>query len=411
MRIVVHDYAGHPFQFDLSRNLARRGHTVHHLYFAGDPGPKGRAESDGRDPEGLTVLPVGIDRPYAKADFIGRWRNDKLYGAATAEHIRQIAPDIVVSGNAPLDSQNLIIAASQDCGAAFVNWIQDFYGVAIERLLSRRWLGAGRLIARHYREMERRQLMDSDAVILISENFRRYLPEPLRRTAAVAVIPNWGALADIPLRPKHNRFAGLHHLEDKFVFLYSGTLGLKHNPDFLIALADAFADQHEVKVVIAATGMGRERLQADLTAKPRSNLVLLPLQAFEDLPDMLGAADVLVAVLEREAGEFSVPSKVLSYMCAGRPILLSAPPTNFASKIILEHGVGDVVEPDDLWAFIKAAKDLHQNPQRRARLGAAGRAYAESHFELDGIVDQFEAVFASAISSSQRRRDRRAKAA
>ena len=32
MRIFVHDYAGHPFQIELSRSLAARGHLVEHTY-------------------------------------------------------------------------------------------------------------------------------------------------------------------------------------------------------------------------------------------------------------------------------------------------------------------------------------------------------------------------------------------
>lgn len=32
LRILVHDFAGHPFQIDLSRALARRGHVVRHVY-------------------------------------------------------------------------------------------------------------------------------------------------------------------------------------------------------------------------------------------------------------------------------------------------------------------------------------------------------------------------------------------
>ena len=34
MRILVHDYAGHPFQVQLSRALAQRGHDVLHAYCA-----------------------------------------------------------------------------------------------------------------------------------------------------------------------------------------------------------------------------------------------------------------------------------------------------------------------------------------------------------------------------------------
>ena len=41
MKIFIHDYAGHPFQVDLSKKLAQKGYEVFHAYFAVDAGPKG----------------------------------------------------------------------------------------------------------------------------------------------------------------------------------------------------------------------------------------------------------------------------------------------------------------------------------------------------------------------------------
>src|SRR5450631_3453912 len=40
-RILLNDYCGHPFQVELSRELARRGHEVLHVYSADDQTPKG----------------------------------------------------------------------------------------------------------------------------------------------------------------------------------------------------------------------------------------------------------------------------------------------------------------------------------------------------------------------------------
>ena len=34
MHIQVHDFSGHPFQAELSRELATRGHSVDHVYSA-----------------------------------------------------------------------------------------------------------------------------------------------------------------------------------------------------------------------------------------------------------------------------------------------------------------------------------------------------------------------------------------
>jgi glycosyltransferase involved in cell wall biosynthesis len=124
-------------------------------------------------------------------------------------------------------------------------------------------------------------------------------------------------------------------------------------------------------------------------------------QPFEVLPDVLGTADVLLAVLERDAGTFSVPSKVLTYMCSGRPLLLSVPPENLAARIVEGQAAGLVVAPEDDRQFVNAALAYLDDPHMRAEYGANGRSYAEENFDIDIITDRFESVFEMARSSQQ----------
>ena len=49
-------------------------------------------------------------------------------------------------------------------------------------------------------------------------------------------------------------------------------------------------------------------------------------------------------MIEADAGKFAVPSKVPSYMCAGRPILLAAPKENLAARTVARANAGIVVE-------------------------------------------------------------------
>ena len=76
--------------------------------------------------------------------------------------------------------------------------------------------------------------------------------------------------------------------------------------------------------------MGFDRLDSQAL----KNLTTLPLQTFGVYAEVLGSADVLVGMIEPDAGRFSVPSKILSYLCACRPIVLSAPLDNLAATII-----------------------------------------------------------------------------
>ena len=69
MRIVVNDYSGHPFQIELSRELARRGHSVLHLYSADFQTPKGDLLRKPEDPDGFAIKGVTLGEPFQKLCF------------------------------------------------------------------------------------------------------------------------------------------------------------------------------------------------------------------------------------------------------------------------------------------------------------------------------------------------------
>jgi putative colanic acid biosynthesis glycosyltransferase WcaI len=105
---------------------------------------------------------------------------------------------------------------------------------------------------------------------------------------------------------------------------------------------------------------------------------------------VLGSADVLTAILEPDAGVFSVPSKVLTYLCARRPLLLAVPAENLAAKIVDQNKAGLVVDPKDVQSFLKSADRLRREERQREIFANNARAYAESHFEIQAIADKFE---------------------
>src|SRR5690349_14240024 len=126
-KVIVHDYAGHPFQVELSRELARRGWTVVHAFFADDAGPKGELERRADDPAGLSFAGIRLPGGYAKGALVRRRFADLAYGRAVATLIRQQRPQIVISGNTPTEAQSLVSHACGETGARFIAWIQDFY--------------------------------------------------------------------------------------------------------------------------------------------------------------------------------------------------------------------------------------------------------------------------------------------
>ena len=397
--IFLHDYAGHPFQAELSRALAARGHRVTHAYFAADSGPKGALARTADDPETLSFAPIDIGAPYTKASFVRRRFLDLDYGRAAAAAIAAARPEIVISGNTPTEAQSFIVKAARACGASFVYWCQDFYSIAVSKILARKLPVVGAGVGLYYTALERAQMRSADAVVLITEDFaaqtRAWGVDPAR----VHVIPNWGAIDRIPQLDKNNAWAREHGLSGGRTVMYTGTLGLKHNPALLADLARRYRNDDRVRVVVVAAGVGVAALEQAKADEKLDNLVLLGLQPFERLAETLATADVLAAVIERDAGIFSVPSKVLNYLCAGRPVLLAAPHENLAARIVGAEGCGLTVEPEDRDGWLAAADALLGDEARRTVAGDAARRYAERHFVLAAVADRFEAVLAAATAS------------
>ena len=393
-RILIHDFAGHPFQIDLSRALAERGHEVLHVYCASYTSGKGRFDV-GEDDLSLEVVALPVGRQFARYAPARRVVQEIAYGRRFAAEAERFRPDVVVACNVPLLAQTEAARWLRRAGVPWVFWMQDLYSVAAGAEAQNRAGRLGQVAGQGFEWLERRLVSQAAHVVAITEDFRPHLGRWGLDRQHCTVIENWAPLADLPRRRRDNAWRWNQGLGDRFVFLYSGTLGLKHRPELLYELADQHRDDAEV--VVISEGRGEARLRELQAARPQPNLRLLPFQPIEEYPEVLGAADVLVALLEPTAGKFSVPSKVLSYLCAGRPILGAIPVDNLAARTIRRAGAGVVVRPDDSEAFFLAAKQLRNETGLRTASGVRARAYAEATFDTDRITDRFVTVITDAL--------------
>ena len=401
MRIVLHDYSGHPFQIQLARELAQRGHEVLHLYSSAVQTPHGALEQRADDAVGFTVAAIDPGEPLPKYHYVRRFLHERRYGTMLRQQIAHFRPNAVLFSNTPPDAMAAPARWCLSQHIPYLFWLQDIYSEAITRLVIGK---LGRLawpVGWHYRRLEATLLRQATAVVVISEDFKGLLGKWGVAPDRIATIENWAPLGELPPRPHDNEFARAHDLVGKTVFLYSGTLGLKHNPALLSDLAICLANRDECRVVVVSEGLGADFLRREKLDKSLDNLVLLPFQPFARLPDVLGSADVVVAILEPDAGVFSVPSKVLSYHCAGRALLGAMPAENLAARLIVREKSGLLVDPRDRAGFFAAARQLLDDRTGREQMGRRARFYAERAFDIGTIASRFEEQLRGAAIRSQ----------
>jgi colanic acid biosynthesis glycosyl transferase WcaI len=189
-------------------------------------------------------------------------------------------------------------------------------------------------------------------VVVISPDFRA-AAAALAPTVSdrIEVVQNWAPLDDVIPRPKVNPWSRRHGIADRKVVLYSGTPGHKHDLRLLLETAERLRGRPEVRVVVVSEG-ARRRLVGKRGARPRSSqpggfpvpTVQHPVRRSRQCGHSSGDAR------ERRRSLLG-SSKILSYMCAGKPIVLLAPRQNLSSTIIRNSNAGLCHEPIEGQAF------------------------------------------------------------
>lgn len=400
MRLNVHDFSGHPFQVELSRSLAARGHEVLHGFATQYVTGHGRLDVGPEDPESLRIEGLTCRAPMVKYSPVGRARFELSYASAWQAELERERFDVVVACNVPLIALDRMRRFFARRRQPWVMWHQDLYSLGVGAEAERKLPGPMAQVARtRFERMEAAQVRAANAVVPITEEMvRRYADWGVAGRQGIHVIPNWAPLDDVAPGVRDNTWARRHRLPEQALrLMYAGTLGRKHNPLLLLELLDtcraAGIDAH---LTVVSEGVGADDLAA--AAGARDDLLLLGYQPADAVSDMLASADVSIALLEPDAAEFSVPSKVLTYLAAGRPILALVPLGNpCAADVTAAGGFAAPPSSTGVQAAATWLTDLATDRLRLARIGQQARALACQRFDIARITDRFEGLLAGAM--------------
>jgi len=212
-----------------------------------------------------------------------------------------------------------------------------------------------------------------------------------------------------PLPPSAEYREALGVPGDAFVVLFAGSMGLKQGLMNVVEAArqvrNRGPEQRPIVWVLVGDGETRGRLdqftkQHDLGAVVR----LLPFQPAEEMSQMFAAADVLLLNQLASVKDTVVPSKLLTYMAAGRPVLAAVNRSSQGAEILLEANGGLLVEPEEPLALVRGVEALiDAGPGPLAAMGACNRAYAEQHFDQRTILAEHEKLILGHLSHTHRR--------
>ncbi len=240
--------------------------------------------------------------------------------------------------------------------------------------------------------LERFLYRRADQMMVNSPGFIEHIQA--RGGGDVALIPNGADMHMFDPVSDGGDFRREHGLEGKFVVLYAGAHGLSNDLGVLLKAAGQLRDRAEIAIVLLGDGKDKPALVAQAAELELNNVHFLPPVPKSEMAQALAAADACVAILKPiEMYKTVYPNKVFDYMAAGRPVVLAI--DGVVRDVVEKAGAGSFAQPGNPDAVAAAIRAMAADPAEACRMGLAGRAYLEVHFDRTKLAEQFEELLES----------------
>ncbi len=223
-----------------------------------------------------------------------------------------------------------------------------------------------------------------------SESNKKFLAEYGASLEKLYVIPNWTDTDYIKPLPKNNEFRKMYNFNKSFVVSFAGNMGTSQDMQIIIKAAEKLRSYEKINFFLVGNGVERSGAEEEVAKKDLKNVVFAPMQPRKKYPLVLAASDISLITLKKEVVTPVVPSKLLSIMASGRPVIASLNLNGDVPGIINEAKCGIVVSPDDPERLVEAILKLYQNPKLCDEMGINGRKYVEENFSIKSCVSMYE---------------------
>ncbi|HLO17037.1 MAG TPA: glycosyltransferase family 4 protein [Anaerolineales bacterium] len=291
--------------------------------------------------------------------------------------------DVVYGNTWPIFAQGLLMLVCKLRHMPLVLSVQDLYPESL--LAQKRGIKKNSFLYSLLHWLDVQITRNCAGLIVISERFKEaYVNDRRISEDKITVIPNWiddsQAVTTSPrddIRKKHNVPT------DAFLVIYGGNIGMAAGIENLIEAFQHLLAQENIYLLLAGAGSSLPDC-LDLIRKRQLERVKIhsPWQVSDTYP-LLSAADLCILPTQGEQSLVSVPSKLLSYMLAGRCILALATPGSETARILLDSQAGWVISTNDSISLANSISKISRlSSAERDRPGEAGRNFVLKHFSI-----------------------------
>ena len=195
-------------------------------------------------------------------------------------------------------------------------------------------------------------------------------------------------------------FRRKYDLGDKFLVTHSGNMGVKQGLDVIVDAAALGRADDSLLFLCVGDGADCERIKRRAADLDLGNVRFLPLLDAEDFRGLMAASGICLVTQQQSVSEIAFPSKIVTYLAAGRPVIASVNPQCEVTRVMRESGAGTVVASEDPAALRDAIRALRRGDLRKA--GENAREYACARWSSARVLGELERSLTAAQDPAMR---------
>ncbi len=236
-------------------------------------------------------------------------------------------------------------------------------------------------------------------IITITPGMKQRLIERGVPETKIEVVYNWCDAAQVCPSQKNDELEKSLKMAGRFNVIFAGNMGRAQALESVLDAAKIVADQKpEIQFVFIGSGVCVDGLKQKAADMGLTNVLFLSRLPVSEIGEILNLADVLFVHLKKDSlFEITIPSKIQSYLAAGRPVLIGV--SGDAASLVRQANAGLSCEPENTDSIAETVLTLYAMPKDdRERMGENGKQFYEKHLSFGIASTRIEEILALAAT-------------
>lgn len=370
---------------DLMREFIRHGHNVY-LVVPSERRlhqPTGVFESAGA--KILRVRTLNIQKTNIIEKGIGTLLLEYQYQYAIQKYWKNIRFNLILYSTPPITFNRIIASLKKRYNAKSYLLLKDIFP---QNAVDLGMFSKNSLLYKFFRRKEERLYQLSDYIGCMSPANVEYLLKHNQfiKAETVELCPNSIELQKNSEWLESDRKALLRNLNipiDKLLFIYAGNLGRPQGVDFLMKVIAANENRDDTFFVIVGNGTEYGKMKRWFESNTLRNACLLSSLPKENYDKLVRSCDIGLIFLDKHFTIPNYPSRLLSYLENGMPVLLATDVNTDIGRIAEVNGYGLWTESGNLDMFMELVAWMSENREQRKVMGEKGYSYLLSNYTVE----------------------------